>query len=59
MGHRAAVSIGQDYLPLFQLPELQLDSDVLRDAHVHGPGIGQRTHLRYMQLGAGEVGDLN
>ena len=40
------MSISQDDFALFQLPQLQLDGDVLRDAEVHGPG-------------AGGVGELN
>jgi hypothetical protein len=36
----APVTIGQAHLPLLQLPQLQLDGDVLRDAEVHGAGAG-------------------
>ena len=43
---RWLVSIGQDDFALFQLPQLQLDGEVLRDAEMHGAG-------------AGGVGDLN
>ena len=32
------MSIGKDDFALFQLPQLQLDGDVLRDAEVHGAG---------------------
>jgi hypothetical protein len=39
------VSIGQDHLSLFQLSQLQLDGEVLRD-------------LQSLQLGAGGVGEL-
>ena len=35
---RWLVSIGQDDFALFQLPQLQLDGYVLRDAEVHGAG---------------------
>ena len=38
---------------------LQLDGNVLRDAEVHAPGIGQGTHLQSQQLGAGGIGELN